>query len=168
MSFTTNSFPNFVQANLGVTQVTDIGVGDHVKWDTITEQSSSQSGSSAHVVLDTTSPYNIGVGVPSVGRFSLQPGYRYILEGYLTVNLSAGPGASAQGQWFNASTGVAIGAIAVGFNQNAATTSDSFVVQAEITPTGIGPSLFEVRFVAAAGFTGLTSGFNQVHVRQIG
>lgn len=165
--YTPTSQPNFVQGSLAATQATDIAVGDHVKFDTVVMSVSSQAGAAADIVLDTTSPYNSGNGVPSLGRITLRPNKRYHLSGIVGANITAGPGSSMQCAWFNASAGTQLGAISVGFNQTAVVaTTVSMPVDAVIQPSAI--LLVEIRFTTSVNFSDITGGFASFHIREIG
>lgn len=165
--YTPASQPNFVQGSLAANQVTDIAVNDHIKFDTVVLSVASQVGSAADIVLDTTTAYNSGNGVPSVGRITLRPGKRYDLYGNISVNMSAGPGSSLQCAWFNASAGTQLGQIAAAFHQTAGVASTVTIpVQAVIQPTAI--LLVEIRFTTVVNFTGLSAGLNSIHIREIG
>ena len=96
-SFTINILLGFLNTAIKI----NIGVGDHIKFQTIL------GSIGTNISLDISTPYTTTLGVNSIGRITLQPGM-YSIQGTfqgLTFALSLG---SITYQWYNADTGTAI------------------------------------------------------------
>jgi hypothetical protein len=74
LSFISPSVPECLVAELNIAQNTNIGDGDHIKFDNV------QFSSGSSISLDTTTPYTTTPNVPSIGRFTLLPNITYRIK----------------------------------------------------------------------------------------
>lgn len=76
--------PEELFAYQNIPNTTNIGIGNHAKFDTI------HLGRQNKIIMDTTSPYITGSGA-SIGRFTLKKGRKYYIYGTLSkVLLNSG------------------------------------------------------------------------------
>jgi len=100
---------DFVFARSSVLQNANIGVGDHLKFDTVdfsrpsVAQLTGALGGSA-VSLDTTTAYVNTVGAASLGRFTVRGGKLYKLECSPGYALLTAAGSLVTYQWFDVTT----------------------------------------------------------------
>jgi hypothetical protein len=90
----------YVEVMYNNTNTTNITSTDHVKYNTVLLQ----LGTS--ITLDISTPYTSALNVNSLGRFLLQPGKTYELEGDIG-DVGGGAGYAIY-KWYNADTGVVI------------------------------------------------------------
>jgi hypothetical protein len=127
-----------------------VGGTDHIKFATVT----TFRGTS--ISLDTSTPYNATNNSPSIGRFTLQPGQTYSLEGDIG---DVGGGASGNYiayDWVNADTGLIIQANQGGSNIIGANLSNTnagrTTAYATFTPSVV--TRVELRIRLISGVTG--------------
>lgn len=152
------ALPGALSASLSAAQNADIGVGDHVKWDTVDDSRG------ASIALDTTSSYTSAAGA-SLGRLTLAPGRYYLLVASCFLNFSGNTGNFAFG-WYRDS-GVQIGNAAA---RNIAITR---AINKGVTPTAsviIRPEiewLVEVRMTAVTALTSIGSAQSWMHAVEL-
>lgn len=107
---------DLVLAHSSAVQNANIGVGDHLKFDTIDYQrgavvtTSAGAASGGSVKLDTTTTYSNANGAASLGRFSLQGGKVYKLDAAIGYALFSGATGVVTLQFFDVTgTPAAIG-----------------------------------------------------------
>lgn len=152
---------DFVFAHSSALQNSNVGANDHLKFDTIdvirggTGAGAAQGGA---VALDTSTTYSNANAAASIGRFTLQGGKTYKMTfdpGYV---LFSGATGVITFQFFNASTGVAIGQP---LNVFTATDAGHEMAQGSLTamfqPGGASQDLVlvEVRITAVTALTSI-------------
>jgi len=100
---------DFVFAHSSALQGANIGVGDHLKIDTVDFSRPSVAQltgalGGASVLLDTTTAYVNTIGAASVGRFSVRGGKLYKLECSPGYALFSGATGALTLQWFDVTT----------------------------------------------------------------
>lgn len=137
-----------MKAVLSATQSTNIGGGDHIKWNSVVSQVGND------IWLDTTSPYTSGAGA-SIGRFTLAAGKTYRVEMRVPVQLSA-QGALYY-RLYNVTAGAwasSAGAYSIsGVGEN--TVSDTGGLIDIVTPTT--NTVYETRIFSATNLTNIFS-----------
>lgn len=140
---------DYAIASLSASQITDIAVGDHVKWN----QTDALSG----VTLDTTTAYTSAAGA-SIGRFTLSAGKTYRLRAKLKGTFSGATG-RLEYQWATDS-GATVGRGALALTVTSASNEgDQQEAIAIVTPAS--NTLYEVRLTAvtALSLIGLNNSF---------
>lgn len=143
----------YLMATLATQQSANIGVGDHVKFDTV------NAGEGTEVVLDTTSTYANTQGTASIGRVTLHGtangGLSYKLRFNAGYALFSGATGSIDFQFFDATNNVAIGGGTASLRNAADATAEmgTGVMEAIFTP--LQDTLVEVRITAVTALTRL-------------
>jgi hypothetical protein len=109
-----------------------------------------------NIIVDTTSPYTTALGVPSVGRITLQPGTYYISSSVLEVGTAATNGV-IEAAIKNVETGVfpfGTGAFAAG--------TDRYLLHDKGVLTVTAPTRIEVNFVFASQLNSYGKAFIEI------
>lgn len=148
----------FVFAKLETQQSTNIGAGDHLKFDTVIDsRNPSQS-----IVLDTSTAYSNSAGAASIGRFTLKAGRRYHLRASIPYILGSGATGALTVQFYDATNS----AVIAGGQQTllVATTATNDIgggyAESFITPTS--DILVELRIITVAALTRIGTTSTQV------
>ncbi len=151
-------FPLFL-AQMTVNQSTNVGSGDHVKFDTVLRNPSTTS---SLVSLDTTTPYTTASNVASIGRLTLQGGHTYHLRMVVDTSNFNNATSSLTMQLFNSDGNVALGqaqtvARAVGSSSNSA-------LMCTTTVTVATPTRFEMRLSSVVALQSISAATCEVIV----
>jgi hypothetical protein len=126
-----NVAAEYVEVSGGQTSTNLVQAVDHIKFDTINRQVG------ASITPDVLTPYTSINGINSLGRFLLQPGLLYELEGDIGDVTSGGVGSYITYDWANADTGAILTAGSGGSN----------IVGANLSSTNQGRTLAKATFL---------------------
>jgi len=128
---------SYIHAYMVGTQTTNVGNGDHIKWDTLGTQFGSD------VTLDLATTYTSSANVASIGRFTLKAGKTYKL--YTSLRLRASSSTAIAIKWYDATNSSTIGR-GLGWDtvQESYDYSSATALTAFITP--VVDTFVEVRF----------------------
>jgi len=101
-TITVSRSPEYLEAYMNNNQTTNVGVGDHVKFN------ATIATAGTNISLDTSSTYTNGGGA-SIGRFTLATGHTYWLFGNLTSVLYSSSADAIYYYWYNVTAGAQIG-----------------------------------------------------------
>jgi hypothetical protein len=101
-TITISRSPEYLEAYMSTNQTTNLGVGDHVKFN------GTIATAGSNITLDTSTTYTNGAGA-SIGRFTLASGHTYWLFGNLTSVVYNTSSDAIYYYWYNVTAGAAIG-----------------------------------------------------------
>ncbi len=145
LGFSTPMLPSKMVGQQLTDQTTNMGVGDHVKFETDLVTVGS------NISLDTSTAYTVTPNVDSIGRITLQPGQTYYLEWTgVILKLDRHNGQITVG-WYDADSGSLLG---TALTFNGAGGADPLYAGAHLDAavTPVAATRYEVRFTALNNF----------------
>lgn len=142
------SSTSYMEATISAAQTTNVGAGDHIKFDTKRVEGGSL------ITLDTSTSYVNTQNTASIGRFTLTGGHTYRVIFNAVYTTYAGDGSKVNVGFWNSDGAAIVGqATSVQPQTNSNTVAASDTVILYVTPSS--NTRYEIRFLAVANFTGI-------------